>query len=140
MLNELYHDMIMDHAQCSPNRFEQVDPCPHTHAYNPLCGDEITLWINIQQDMVYKASFVGQGCAISQASTSLACEAIEGLTVQEALHKVQYMLGAFIGKHDSVLEEGLAALVEIKRFPMRVKCATMAWHACMKLLCGEDRV
>ena len=132
MLHDIYHDILIDHSQYSPYRYAQT--CRKEHAHNPACGDDVTMWMDIKDDVVQSMSFEGQGCVISQASASLACLGLIGLGVDAACARVQVMLAMLTDTGGDIEVEELRALADIKRFPMRVKCATMAWHTCLKLL------
>ena len=134
MWNELYHDIIVDHSRHSPYRKKLESACSSSCGYNPMCGDEITLWACCRDGYIEQLTFEGQGCAISQASASLACSYLRNLTYKEARERIEQMLSLLTGKIDHIDVEELMALGEIKRFPMRVKCATMAWHASQDIL------
>lgn len=129
-LRELYQEVILDHNK-RPRNYRVAEP--HTHhadGYNPLCGDKVTIYADVEDGVVKDLSFQGDGCAISTASASILTEAIRGKTVDEA----QALFEQF---HDLVTlddaEAGpelgkLAVLAGVKDFPNRVKCATLAWH------------
>lgn len=134
MWNELYHDIIVDHSRLSRHRHKLEEPCEKSCGFNPLCGDEITIWAHCDHEIIKDIAFEGQGCAISQASASLACAHLKGLSFEKAKERIGKMLSLLTGKIDEVDVEELMALGDIKRFPMRVKCATMAWHACQDIL------
>jgi nitrogen fixation NifU-like protein len=140
-LRELYQEVILDHGKNPRNhRF----PEPHNRegrGYNPLCGDRITLRLQLDGDTISDVGFIGQGCAISQASCSTMTEAIKGKTVAEA----EALFGRF---HDMVtLDDGpdgdidslgkLAVFAGVREFPMRVKCATLGWHTLRQALHDE---
>ena len=131
-LEALYQEVILDHNR-KPRNFREIDDADRTVAgRNPLCGDELTLWLKLDGDRVTDISFKGTGCAVSKSSASLMTAAIKGKTIAEA-HQL------FDRFHDMVtgkLPEGqretmgsLAALGGVSKFPVRVKCASLAWHA-----------
>ena len=141
-LRELYQEVILDHGKHPRNhRF----PEPHNRegrGYNPLCGDRITLRLQLDGDTITDVGFVGQGCAISQASCSTMTEAIKGKTVAEA----EALFGKF---HEMVTTDGdgsdevdtlgkLGVFAGVREFPMRVKCATLGWHTLRQALHGEQ--
>lgn len=129
-LRELYQEVILDHNK-RPRNFRVAEP--HTHhadGYNPLCGDKVTIYADVEDGVVKDLSFQGEGCAISTASASILTEAVKGKTLEEA----QSLFEQF---HDLVTlddaEAGpelgkLAVLAGVKDYPNRVKCATLAWH------------
>ncbi|HET9452903.1 MAG TPA: SUF system NifU family Fe-S cluster assembly protein [Gemmatimonadaceae bacterium] len=131
-LEALYQEVILDHNR-KPRNFREIENADRTVAgRNPLCGDELTLWLKLDGDRVTDISFKGTGCAVSKSSASLMTAAIKGRTIAEA-HQL------FDRFHDMVtgkLPEGqretmgsLAALGGVSKFPVRVKCASLAWHA-----------
>ena len=131
-LRNLYQEMIVDHGKSPRNFGVLANPTSCREGYNPLCGDKVTLYINEQEGVIQSLCFEGKGCAISMASASLMTEALEGKNreVAEKLFEDFHLL--VTGSHHSpALEEGLgklAAFKNISEFPMRVKCATLAWH------------
>lgn len=128
-LKELYQEVILDHNRNPRNQHPMPDATSQANGFNPLCGDKLTVYVKLQNNLVQDISFVGCGCAISQASASLMTEALAGKTVEEShdlFHRVHNML---------TLEEAgfpdmdkLAVLSGVRAFPARVKCATLAWH------------
>ncbi|MBE7637702.1 SUF system NifU family Fe-S cluster assembly protein [Sneathiella sp. P13V-1] len=131
-LKELYQEVILDHSK-SPRNFGVINPHGHEgHGHNPLCGDTVTLYTNIDENgIIIDISFEGKGCAISIASASLLTQLVKGKTVQEAeklFEKFHTMLTED-GKEPASIPEELRVLAGVKQFPMRVKCATLSWHA-----------
>lgn len=128
-LRELYQEMIVDHGK-SPRNFGKLNPCTHTHAgHNPLCGDKLVLYVAINNDVVSDVRFEGEGCAISVASASLMTESIKG----KSLVEVQKLFNAFhhllVERQSPEIDIGkLAIFSGVAEFPIRVKCATLAWH------------
>lgn len=112
---------------------------------NPLCGDALTLWLRLENDRITDVSFQGSGCAISRASASLMTEAVKGKTRAEAEELFTRFHDLVTGKLDVEQDAGarkslgaLRALGGVSRFPIRVKCASMAWHALHAGLAGES--
>jgi len=141
-LRDLYQEVILDHNK-NPKNFGKLDPADHSaEGYNPLCGDKLSLTLNLDGDVISDIKFEGSGCAISKASGSLMTQAVRGKTLEEA--EV-----LFNGIHDlltgdpSVRESAapslgkLAVFEGVREFPMRVKCATLAWHTLQAAL--KDR-
>ena len=129
-LKELYRDVILDHNR-SPRNFGALPPPARTaEGHNPLCGDRLALYVDVEEDRIRDLKFEGQGCAISMASASLMTEAVKGRTREEAeqlieavhdlLTRAEHAPDANLGK--------LAALSGVQEFPARVKCATLSWH------------
>lgn len=140
-LDELYQGIILDHNR-RPRNFGEPATCSH-HASgrNPLCGDEVTVWLTVADDVITDVHFVGQGCAISKASSSLMTEAVRGKTRTEALAMFDKVHDLLTGKADPMAERKalgqIAALGGVSRFPIRVKCASLGWHAFRNALQGE---
>lgn len=132
-LKQIYSQIVMQHASSSDYHYELEDADIVEEGHNPSCGDEIELQLKLDGDKISKASFTGHGCAISQASTSLMCELIEGLTLEEAQEKVGDFLAMIRGEKtdQDELEDALgdaAALSSISYMPQRVKCAELSWN------------
>ncbi|HEX4105078.1 MAG TPA: SUF system NifU family Fe-S cluster assembly protein [Rhizomicrobium sp.] len=132
-LRELYQEVILDHSR-HPRHFGPLDHATHkAEGYNPLCGDRVTVRLVLGQDgRVADIKFEGKGCAISQASASMMTEMLAGRTLPEArklmdgfLHLVKGEDAPSLGTDD---REHLDVMAGISEFPMRVKCATLAWH------------
>jgi nitrogen fixation NifU-like protein len=144
-LEDLYREIILDHYRSPRNRGELPTPPAHkVEGFNPLCGDEVILYLDVEDGTVSDVKIGGQGCSISQASTSMMSAAVKGKSVEEA----RKLIGAFkalMSIHESKLEgesdgadlqaelEGvrlgdLEALQGVVKFPVRIKCATLAWN------------
>ncbi|WKV07486.1 SUF system NifU family Fe-S cluster assembly protein [Thermoanaerobacterium sp. CMT5567-10] len=134
-LNQLYSEIIMEHYENSPNRRELENPTIKERGHNPICGDDITLELKMNGDVIEDASFVGHGCAISQASTSMMCDLIKGKNKKEALKLVEKFID-MIHKKDVDLDElGDAQILQgVSDFPARVKCALLAWKTLEKII------
>lgn len=140
MLNDLYQEVILDHNK-APRNFRRLGKvCRHADGYNPLCGDRLTVYIDLDGDQVRDISFEGSGCAISKASASMMTESLKGKSRAEvmALYKEFHALVTGLreseptvgGEHDAP-DVDLGKLVVfsgVREFPVRVKCATLAWH------------
>lgn len=128
-LRELYEEVILEHNR-HPRHFPENPPGSnhHAHGYNPLCDDEITVHLKVADGYIAEAGFEGAGCAVAMASASMMTEAIHGKTLAEVdrlFDRVHAML-AEDGPADAVGK--LKVLSGVREFPMRVKCATLAWH------------
>ena len=131
-LDALYQEVILDHNRKPRNFREIADADRRIEGRNPLCGDEITLWVKLDGDRVADVSFKGSGCAVSKSSASLMTSSVKGKTVEETQQLFERFHDMITGK----LPEGerekmgsLAALGGVSKFPVRVKCASLAWHA-----------
>jgi nitrogen fixation NifU-like protein len=140
-LRELYQEVILDHSR-HPRHFGPLEHATHVgEGYNPLCGDRVTVYLHVDgEGRIEDVSFEGRGCAISQASASLMTEMIKGRSVAEA----EQLMGGFVhlvkGEHANRLapddRERLDVMAGVSAFPMRVKCATLAWHTMKSALEG----
>lgn len=140
-LRELYQEVILDHGR-NPRNHRFPEPFNREgRGYNPLCGDKITLRLQLDGDTISDVGFIGQGCAISQAACSTMTEAIKGKTVQEfeaLFDKFHSMVTGDDGTEDELDALGkLAVFAGVREFPMRVKCATLGWHTLKQALHGE---
>ena len=139
-LDALYQEVILDHNRKPRNFREMENADRRIEGRNPLCGDEITLWLKLDGDRVSDVSFKGRGCAISKSSASLMTSAVKGKTVAETRQLFDRFHDMITGKM-SEAERGsmgsLAALGGVSKFPIRVKCASLAWHALNSALTGS---
>lgn len=135
-LRELYQDIILDHGR-HPRNFHPLEhPSHFANGHNPLCGDKVTVYLDLDGDRIRDVSFEGRGCAISTASASLMTEILKGKTLAEADVLFKGFLAEVTGGNapetPASLEDEmdrLAPLSGVKTYPARVKCATLAWHA-----------
>ena len=130
-LDELYQSIILDHNR-RPRNFRVMDDANvHADGVNPLCGDQVTVWLKLDGNQISDVSFQGSGCAISKASASLMTAAVKGRTREEAEQIFEKFHGLVTGAHPEHAETlgSLKALGGVSRFPLRVKCASLAWHA-----------
>jgi nitrogen fixation NifU-like protein len=129
-LRELYQEVIFDHYKRPRNfrKLQGADCCADGH--NPLCGDRITVYLKLKDDLIEDVSFEGAGCAISTASASLMTEVLKGKTVADAEQIFEGFHGMVTDTCDSLHPElgKLEVLGGVRAFPARVKCATLAWH------------
>jgi len=130
-LKDLYRDVIVDHNR-NPRNFGKLEPADaHADGHNPLCGDRLSLYVNLDGDRLRDVKFSGTGCAISVASASLLTEAVKGKTRGEVKDLFEDM-HALLTRHDSNVDTDklgkLAALSGVREFPARVKCASLCWH------------
>jgi nitrogen fixation protein NifU and related proteins len=130
-LDELYQSIILDHNRRPRNFRVMDDASAHADGQNPLCGDQLTIWLKLEGERISDVSFQGSGCAISKASASLMTAAIKGKTRDEAEQLFSKFHGVVTGAHPEDAESmgSLKALSGVSRFPLRVKCASLAWHA-----------
>lgn len=145
-LRALYQEVILDHYK-HPRNFGSLDePMRRVEGYNPLCGDSLVLYVRLNgDDRIDDIAFEGQGCAISTASASLMTEAVKGRTLAEAEEIVRrfHTLLTAGGRDVEVSEEldgdlgKLEALSGVREYPVRIKCATLAWHALRSALEGN---
>lgn len=145
-LRELYQEVILDHGK-SPRNFgkpEQVTS--ESNGHNPLCGDTVTIYLKVKDNIVEDVGFEGRGCAISIASASMMTEILRGKSIAEIgamferFHHLVTNDDAGTGDGiDGEDFEKLTVLSGIKEFPMRVKCATLAWHTMQAALKGDDQ-
>ena len=135
-LDELYQDLILDHFKRPHNFRPLADAEVLVDEENPTCGDHIRLTAKVDQGKVADVKFEGKGCAISMASASMMSEHLIGMPVVEARRRIADFVAVIRGEKElnaDTLGE-LASLEGVKQYPMRVKCATMAWHAASKAL------
>jgi len=129
-LRDLYQEVIFDHYR-KPRNCHVLDCANHkADGYNPLCGDQVSVYLQIEDGIIKDMSFSGSGCAISTASASLMTEALKGRKVAEVEHLFQEFHDMVTDSEDAPHEDlgKLEALAGVKEFPARVKCATLAWH------------
>jgi nitrogen fixation NifU-like protein len=140
-LRELYQQVILEHSR-NPRNYKELDEASRkAEGYNPLCGDQFTVYVTVEDDRVVDVAFKGSGCAISKASASLMTSAVKGKTVAEAEELFERFRTMVTSEHDAEIdEEGLGKLMVlagVRAFPVRVKCATLAWHTLRSALEGK---
>lgn len=139
-LDELYQSIILDHNRRPRNFHTMEDASAHADGKNPLCGDQLTVWLKVEDNVISDVSFQGSGCAISKASASLMTSAVKGKTREEADALFAKFHGVVTGAHPEDAESmgSLKALSGVSRFPLRVKCASLAWHTMKAALHQDD--
>jgi nitrogen fixation NifU-like protein len=138
-LRELYQEVILDHNK-RPRNFREIDGASHAaEGYNPLCGDQVHLYVTMDGDRIVDLAFQGQGCAISTASASLMTEGLKGKTETEARALFERFKTLVTTEAEPDLDAlgKLAVFAGVQEFPMRVKCATLVWHTLNAALDGE---
>jgi nitrogen fixation NifU-like protein len=130
-LKDLYRDVIVDHNR-NPRNFGKLEPADaHADGHNPLCGDRLTVYVNLDGDRIRETKFEGNGCAISVASASLLTEVVKGKSRAE-VQRLFDDIHALLTRHDANIDlttlGKLAALSGVREFPARVKCASLCWH------------
>jgi len=129
-LNDLYQEVILDHNK-RPRNFRTIEGASHyADGYNPLCGDKLTLTMTLEGDSIADVAFTGSGCAISKASASLMTDSLKGRSVGEARALFERFHHMITTPPDQAVEDlgKLSVLAGVRQFPVRVKCASLAWH------------
>lgn len=135
-LEELYKEVILDHYKAPRNKRGLDAPSCAAKGNNPLCGDEVTVALRLEDGVIAEAAFQGQGCSISQASASMMTEAVTGKTADEAQAVTKGFRAMMTGEADPDEDElgDLIALKGVVRYPVRVKCAVLAWDTLQEAL------
>lgn len=134
-LDNLYQELIIDHGTEPRNHHVLENANYDAEGYNPLCGDKVHLYLHLDNNVITDISFIGKGCAISTASASIMTEVLKGKTVAEAVDlfkQFQHLLTSEDPAPDTLGK--LSALTGVRKFPSRVKCATLAWHTLQQAL------
>ena len=137
-LESIYTDIIMENSIKTHNKYNLIDKDKEEHGHNPSCGDDITLQVKFDGDMISKISYIGHGCAISLASTNIMIDLLKGKTKKEAIKLIDSFLKMVNG--DKIEDDELAkigdarAFKNISKIPARVKCATLAWETMKRVL------
>jgi nitrogen fixation protein NifU and related proteins len=142
-LSELYQNVILEHNRSPRNYRVPSDANRQAEGNNPLCGDQLTVWLKVENDIIHDAAFQGSGCAISRASASLMTGAVKGKTRHEAEELFQRFHRLVTGKSNPAESETLGKLAVfsgVSEFPVRVKCASLAWHAMRSALGNEGPI
>ena len=139
-LDDLYQEIILDHNK-NPRNFGKLDPCDLSAVgHNPLCGDQLVLYLKMEDDIVQEIRFEGSGCAISKASASLMTESLKGKSradVEKVFHRFRDLVMGESTEPSSEELGKLAAFRGLSEFPVRVKCATLAWHTLQAALASS---
>ena len=140
-LSELYQQVILDHNK-KPRNFRKIESPSHTaEGHNPLCGDQLTIYLSLENDEVKDVSFEGSGCAISKASASMMTQAVKGKTRQQ-VEELFKGFHSMVTDDDETREElgNLRIFEGVREFPVRVKCATLPWHTLHAAINKEELV
>lgn len=129
--SELYQSIILDHNRAPRNYRQMPEASGQAEGYNPMCGDQLKVWLKLDGDRITDVSFQGSGCAISKASASLMTTVVKGKTQQEAakIYESFHRMVTGQGGPADDLPPKLAVFSGIREFPARVKCASLSWHA-----------
>lgn len=139
-LRDLYQEVILEHSK-APRNYREVPGANHkAEGYNPLCGDHFTLYLDMEGDTIRDIGFQGSGCAISKASASMMTQSVKGKSRQEAekLFEQFHRLVTGLGNGNQAAVGKLAVFSGVSEFPVRVKCATLAWHTLHAALEGKQ--
>lgn len=138
-LRDLYQQVILDHHKKPRNFRSLAGGGLHAEGHNPLCGDRVTVYLQLENDVIKDVSFQGSGCAISTASASMMTEALKGKTLAEAdtlFHRFHDLVTGTVSAAAGPELGKLAVFGGVREFPVRVKCATLAWHTLRAALAG----
>jgi nitrogen fixation NifU-like protein len=140
-LRDLYQQLVFDHYKRPRNHHALDGATHHAEGHNPLCGDEVTVWLDVADGVVRNVGFEGGGCAIATASASLMTEAIKGRPVAEVQRIFDEFHRMVTGKENGAHGDlgKLEVLAGVREFPVRVKCATLAWHTLHAALERESK-
>ena len=143
-LSELYQQVILDHNK-KPRNFRKLESVTHTaEGFNPLCGDHLNIYLNLEDDEVKEISFEGTGCAISKAAASMMTQAVKGKNKERAEQLFNEFHSMVTGELDEENEDNdlgnLKIFAGVRDFPVRVKCATLPWHTLLAALNNEQTV
>lgn len=142
-LRELYQEVILDHNKKPRNFRKLTGSVRHVEGKNPLCGDQLTVYLKLENDVIQDISFEGTGCAISKASASMMTESLKGKTIAEAQKIFKGFHDLVTGPPDEMPDAShmgkLVVFAGVREFPVRVKCATLAWHTFHAALEGKEQ-
>lgn len=140
-LRDLYQEVILDHSRHPRNFFAMQSASGHADGVNPLCGDKVSVYVDVQDGVIKDISFQGSGCAISKASASLMTDMVKGKTVVAAQNLFHHFHNLVTGEPAEInLDEleKLSVFSGVKEYPARVKCASLAWHTMRSALNPKD--
>ena len=142
-LSELYQQVILDHNK-KPRNFRKLESANHSaEGYNPLCGDHLTVYLDLEDGAVKEIAFEGSGCAISKAAASMMTQAVKGKSKEQAEELFSEFHSMVTGELDEETQENslgnLKIFAGVREFPVRVKCATLPWHTLHAALNNEER-
>jgi nitrogen fixation NifU-like protein len=139
-LRELYQDVILEHSK-APRNFRELQSANHkAEGYNPLCGDHFTIYLDLEGDKIHDVSFQGSGCAISKASASMMTQIVKGKSKEETAKLFEQFHSLVTGQANGDRESlgKLDVFAGVSEFPVRVKCATLAWHTLQAAMEGKQ--
>jgi nitrogen fixation NifU-like protein len=139
-LSELYQQVILDHNK-KPRNFRKLEHANHSaEGYNPLCGDHLTIYLDLEGDALKEIAFEGSGCAISKAAASMMTQAVKGKSREQLFHEFHSMVTGELDEENEPNTLGnLKIFAGVRDFPVRVKCATLPWHTLHAALNKEDQ-
>jgi nitrogen fixation NifU-like protein len=140
-LSDLYQEVILDHSRKPHNYHAMADATGKAEGYNPLCGDQVTIFLKLAGDRIEDVSFQGNGCAISKSSASVMTDVVKGKSKEEAQALFEKFHQLVTDTNAPALEETdkLAVFSGVSEFPTRVKCAVLAWHTLRSALANDAR-
>ena len=140
-LQDLYQEVILDHNR-RPRNYRALEGGRKAEGFNPLCGDRLTVFLHVENGVIRDISFQGSGCAISKASASLMTENVKGKSLEEVKATFEQFHKMITGPADEPAEElgKLTVLAGVRQFPVRVKCASLAWHTLKSAVDARDEV
>jgi len=140
-IQDLYQELIVEHGTCPRNCCALPNASCDAEGFNPLCGDKVKVYLKVENNKIQRATFEGKGCAISMASASLMTESLVGKTLEEVMNLFEAFKHLMNGtSNDNPLLGKLLALSGVNAFPVRVKCATLAWHTLLAALKKETQI
>lgn len=139
LADEMHQEIILDHNQNPRNKYPIENPTLANHGHNPLCGDEIDVYLDLDASSIQKITFGGKSCSICQASASMMTEALEGKSLQQVEHYIDGFKKMMLENGESLADQGyefedLEALEGVKKYPVRIKCALLAWNTLQEAL------
>ena len=140
-LRELYQEVILDHNK-RPRNFRALEGGSRAEGYNPLCGDRLTVYLRVEDGVIADAAFQGSGCAISKASASLMTDSVKGKTLAETEALFERFHRMVTAPTDASVDDlgKLSVFAGVRQFPVRVKCASLAWHTLRAAVEARDEV
>ncbi len=142
-LHELYQEIVMDHNRHPRNFRELQGDISTAEGFNPLCGDQVKIYIRLKNEQISDISFQGSGCAISKASASMLTDTINGMTVKEATETFESFRNMLIKTPENQVTDelpgDLSVLSGVSQYPARIKCAVLAWHTLASALHGKKK-
>jgi nitrogen fixation NifU-like protein len=136
-LANLYRDAVINHAVQAVGYRQDIGPSHHHESYNPLCGDRVEMQFRLAGERIEAAAFDGEACAICMASASMLCEAAPGMTPGQLQEQHELLMTALKDKQSKPGLESLQALLAVRRYPARVRCALLPWEAAIEALLGS---